>query len=67
MPARCTPPDGCRTLVASPRQAFRFYAAQEQALALQKELLANPGGASVLVHFHGDGAVSFSDVAVAAR
>ena len=63
-PARCTvpPPRDCRHFIGDPWRAYRYYAPEERALALQGELMANPGGASVLVHFHGDGTVSFSDI-----
>ncbi|MBP2314405.1 GDYXXLXY domain-containing protein [Azospirillum soli] len=65
---QCTPPTtNCRHPITNPRQVYRYYAAQERALALQGELLGTPGGASVLVHFHGNGTVSFSDVAVEHR
>lgn len=62
-PARCEPPpDGCRHFIARPRQSFRYYAAEDRALALQEELAANPGRISVTVHFHGDGTVSFGGI-----
>jgi hypothetical protein len=66
--SQCTPPPrDCRHPIAAPRQPFRYYAAEERALALQDELARNPGSASVLVHFHGDGTVSFSEVETGSR
>jgi hypothetical protein len=63
VPAQCgAPPPDCPHYIAEPRQAYRYYADEERALALQDELIASPGGASVTVHFHGDGTVSFSGV-----
>ncbi len=64
--AACTlPPAGdCRHRIDAPGQPFRYYTSEERALALEAELAGGAGAASVLVHFHGDGAVSFSDVAV---
>ncbi|HEV7368822.1 hypothetical protein [Arenibaculum sp.] len=64
VPASCgaPPPRDCRHFIAEPRQVYRYYAAEERALALQEELAATPGGIAVTVHFHGDGTVSFSNV-----
>jgi hypothetical protein len=63
-PAHCPPdePPLCPTPIGAPRQVYRFYASEGAALSLQKELMASPGSASVNVHFHGDGTVSFSDI-----
>lgn len=63
-PAICEapPPRDCRHFIAEPWQVYRYYAAEERALALQEELVAEPGGIAVTVHFHGDGTVSFSNV-----
>lgn len=60
--ARCEAAVGCPHVIDNPRQVFRYYTTKERALALQRDLMRRPGGASVLVHFHGGGAVSFSDV-----
>ncbi len=63
-PADCAaPPPVCDHFIAAPRQVFRYYASEERALDLERLLTRTPGGASVVVHFEGDGAVSFSGVA----
>lgn len=69
VPVQCTapPPRDCGHFIGDPGRAYRYYAPEERALALQGELMANPGSASVLVHFHGDGAVSFSDISTRDR
>jgi hypothetical protein len=65
-PAHCEapPPDDCRHFIARPGQPFRYYAAEDRALALQEEIAASPGRVAVTVHFRGDGTVSFGDMSV---
>lgn len=65
-PAACVPiPDraACRYFIRNPWRSFRYYTTEKRALELEKQLRAAPDSASIAMHFHGDGTVSFSDVA----
>lgn len=65
-PVSCPAPSApavCPFYLDGPRQTFRYYLSQENALAAEKLLRESPGGASVMAHFHGDGRLSFSDLA----
>lgn len=66
-PAACAPvPDraACPHFLRNPWRSFRYYTTEKRALELEKQLRATPDAASIAMHFHGDGAVSFSDIAV---
>jgi hypothetical protein len=65
--AKCLKPPPaaqCPHFLTDPRRTFRYYAGQEQALELEKQLRAAPGSVSVTAHFDGKGGASFSDVRV---
>lgn len=65
VPASCEPPPSraeCPYYLHQPQRAFRYYASQERALELERELARNPGGASATAHFDGKGDVYFSGV-----
>lgn len=62
-PARCeAPPPACPHFVRGARRAYRYYAPEGRALAIQSALAARPGAASVVVHFGADGRLGFSGI-----